>query len=217
MPVEESRVNGRHTGDHEAPEISTLSQVLDLVWAKLSLGAEPKSSDYHVASIATIDPQGWPSVRSVVLRKTSRSQNLVVFHTDSRAPKFQHIQSNDRVAWLFYSRRDKIQIRLQTRATVHLGDQLAHQTFDTMPARCQRVYMAPDAPGALAGAPTGNLPPGMEDRTPSPDEARLCRSVFAVIDCHVESIDWLYLAATGHRRAIFCWDGKQFAGSWAAP
>jgi hypothetical protein len=215
MPGGAQRVIGR--AEFPAPVYESLGGVLDSVWEKLNLGAEPKSSDYHVASVATIDPSGWPHVRSVVLRKAVRSQRLVVFHTDVRAPKFLQIQSNNHVSWLFYSRREKIQIRLQTTAQLHASDEMCRRVFDAMPARCQRVYLAPEAPGKLSPVPTGNLPDDLEDRTPTPQEAAIGQSVFGIVSCQIHSIDWLYLAATGHRRALFCWDGKEFIANWANP
>ncbi len=38
---------------------------------------------------------------------------------------------------------------------------------------------------------------------------------FTVIQCKIKSIEWLYLAAKGHRRAIF--DLKRNKESWLIP
>jgi len=38
---------------------------------------------------------------------------------------------------------------------------------------------------------------------------------FTVIKCKIKSIEWLYLAAKGHRRAIFDLDNKK--NSWLVP
>mgnify|MGYP001416282678 CR=1 FL=1 len=38
---------------------------------------------------------------------------------------------------------------------------------------------------------------------------------FTVIKCNIKSIEWLYLAAKGHRRAIFNFENKK--NSWLVP
>ena len=40
---------------------------------------------------------------------------------------------------------------------------------------------------------------------------------FAPVRAHVETLEWLYLAVRGHRRARFCFANGQAEGQWLVP
>jgi hypothetical protein len=201
-----------------APPELTQDSILREVWEKLTLGAEPAGSDYHVMAVATVDEMGMPQVRNVVLRQATAVERLLVFHTDRRSPKFRELTANPRAALLFYSRKDKVQIRLQVETRLAgTGDDRVRAVYQSMPPRCQRVYLAPEAPGTPSPQATGNLPDEFLDRTPQQSEAAEGLANFVAVECRVHRIDWLSLAATGHRRACFTWNGADFEGAWTNP
>ena len=79
--------------------------------------------------------------------------------------------------------------------------------------------MAEAAPGKPVAHPSSGLPDWIEGR--QPEEAQLAdyRGNFATLLVEIDTIEWLYLANAGHRRARWQWDAAQnaWAGSWLIP
>ena len=54
----------------------------------------------------------------------------------------------------------------------------------------------------------------------APDEAGLIaggEENFSVIDIMIDQLEWLYLHASGHRRALFSWQNDHLTATWLAP
>ena len=66
--------------------------------------------DATACAIATVDPDGCPAVRVVLLK--DRSQDDYTFFTDQRSRKGQHLQRNPRAEMLFYWRELERQVRI---------------------------------------------------------------------------------------------------------
>ncbi len=195
----------------------SLDQILKESWAALVAGAQSAKSDYHLATIATADDDGLPEARTVVLRRAKPSARLLAFHTDARAPKVAQIRARPDIAWHFYSREDRVQLRLRSIATVHAGDDAAREAFEGSRLSSRRCYLAPHPPGSPADGPSGNLPTWVEDRVPEETEAAPGFANFALITAQVTELDWLWLASKGHRRARFRWEGDRCASTWVHP
>ena len=75
------------------------------------------------------------------------------------------------------------------------------------------------APGQAVDAPTSGLEPALEGVKPTPEQVAPARAHFAVLLVEVQTIEWLYLAHDGHRRAIFDWDPdrNRWDGRWLVP
>jgi pyridoxamine 5'-phosphate oxidase len=58
-------------------------------------------TDPNAMAIATVSPQGHPSVRNVLLKHWSREEGLI-FCTSSNSKKAKHLEQNKHVALLFY-------------------------------------------------------------------------------------------------------------------
>ena len=70
--------------------------------------------------------------------------------------------------------------------------------------------------GTPLPAPASGLPAWAEGQQPTAEQIVPARPHFAVLWVQVTAIDWLHLANSGHRRAVFrAADGWQ--GEWRAP
>ena len=49
------------------------------------------------------------------------------------------------------------------------------------------------------------------------EESEIGYKNFCVIETYIKSIEWLYLAAKGHRRAYFNLNKKQLENKWLIP
>jgi hypothetical protein len=186
-------------------ESVALADVLHHLWDELRTGAARGGHPFHTPALATTTADG-ASLRTVVLRAADRKLRRLLCHTDFRSPKYAEVQANARVAWLFYDRERKLQLRLWGTGRLHHRDALAKARWVASPDRSRACYRADLAPG---------WPVDGMSRSPWLDEEGLAN--FAVIDCRVDTIDWLYLRSDGHLRAKFLWSDGTWQGTWIAP
>lgn len=189
----------------------SLDSVLQDAWWLIEDGAADRRSPYHLPAAATVTRDGAPSLRTVVLRGVDRGSRSVRFHTDRRSAKVAELTAEPRLALHFYDPAIQTQLRLFGRASLHSEDRVARKAWDESAAMSRLCYAAPDVPGASV---------------PAPPPAPLIDSVgdgegfenFCAVILPVERLEWLHLAASGHRRAVFAWNaaGDVTAG-WVAP
>ncbi len=191
-------------------------EILQQTWERLQTAAVDRKDPFHQIAVATSSPQG-PQCRIVTLRDVDSANRTLRFHIDVRSPKFSQIQSDPQVALLLYSVEDKLQIRLDTRATLHTDDDVADQAWAGSQLLSRRCYCQTLPNGTLVDRPTASLPPDLADRQPTEEESQAGRPNFAVVLCQVHLIDWYSLAFTGHQRAIFQWQNDVWTMNWAVP
>jgi hypothetical protein len=180
-----------------------LDHVLRSAWAELAHAVVKRQHAFHTPTLVSLDLSGAPVARTVVMRAVSIERAEIRCHTDRRSPKIREISRDPRVAWHFYAPELKLQLRLKARATVHLDDAVADEAWAQSSLSSRRCYLAPNAPGAICEQPSPNLPEHLLGRIPTLEESLSGRAHFAAITTIVNEIDWLWLAADGHRRARF--------------
>ena len=185
-------------------EIARLDSIFVQIWIDLGQGALRGRHPFHTPVLATQGDAG-PDARTVVLRDADAGLRRLICHTDIRSPKIRALQSQPQVAWLFYDRSNNTQLRARGRVRVSHDDELARTRWKASAARSRDCYHAALAPSTPASSPAA----------PEPLESGF--ENFAVIDCEVDSIDWLYLQHGGHLRARFDWRDGQWASTWLAP
>ena len=183
----------------------TFDEILRGIWESLREGADRGAHPFHTPVLASAHGQS-PDVRTVVLQQADETRRELICHTDIRSPKVSGFRKNPRVAWLFYDRQAKVQLRLHGKVSIHHADELATARWEKSSPSSRRCYHAPHAPGTgLAG--DGDRAVELEEGFDN----------FAVISSGVFAIDWLFLQAGGHLRARFEWDGGHWMGDWIAP
>jgi hypothetical protein len=182
-------------------------------WARLVRGAADRRSALHTVQVATGGPEG-PRVRTVVLRGADPQARSLRFHTDQRSGKVAALTAEPRVEVCGYDPRAKIQLRLRGLATLHRDDALADAAWAATGAGSRLCYRAPLGPGTALDTP-GLADPS--DALRHPADPELGRSAFTAVTVSVAEIEWLYLAARGHRRAVFLWQDGVWRGQWLAP
>ena len=197
-------------------EKQDLEKIVDQIWSYLSEGAAGSRSSFHLASLGTVK-DNFPKVRTVVLRKVIREENSLIFHTDRRSSKYDEIQSNGNVSLLFYSKEDKIQIRIEGTATIHENDQLVETQWQNSSISSRKCYLAAPGPGTETLMPGSGIPAVFENRLPDEEESEAGRENFCAVKIKVRKIDWLYLRSSGHLRAMFNLIGDKDKASWLIP
>ena len=79
----------------------------------------------------------------------------------------------------------------------------------------RRCYLTDDAPGSVSSKPTSGMISKLEDFDYTMEQSEKGYENFTVIKCNIKSIEWLYLAAKGHRRAKF--DLETNKNDWLVP
>lgn len=205
-----------------SPEIPIFYNDLDLTLLEIQRliaeGATNRKAAAHHPIIATIDANGYPSQRVMILRECDWAHSALRFHTDLRSDKIAHITGETHASALIYDEAAKSQIRLSGK--ISLGtDEAAEQAWDASTEFARRCYMAQSAPGSAANAPMSGLPAWIEGKQPTLDMLKDARQNFAILWFEFDRIDWLYLANNGHRRAKFMRDiqSHTWVGNWLVP
>lgn len=186
-------------------------------YALLTRGARDRRSAFHTPVLATASADGIPQARTVVLRGFDVEARMLSVHTDVRSDKVTEIETNAGVALLFYDPAQKIQIRVAGTAGVHTNDPVAKAAWSKLQAFSRRCYLAAP-PGRDSAEPTSGLVAELERRAPTLTESEAGFAHFAVIRTTIRRLDWLYLAALGHRRAAITWDESgQAEATWLTP
>ena len=153
--------------------------------------------------------------RVVVLRKASQQNNFIQYHSDIRSSKIEKIKKNPNCSILFYGKQEKIQLRLKAECTVHFNDEITKESWENTGHISRKCYLVTNAPGTESVTPTSGLDGKFDNFNYTKEEGETGYKNFCVIRCKVKSIEWLYLAAKGHRRAIF--DLENNKKNWLVP
>ena len=196
-----------------------LDAVLADVWQRLGRAAKDRRAAMHTPVVATIAPDGVPSQRVMVLRSFDRSSATLRFHTDSRAAKAQQVGAGGPVSILGYDADAKRQFRLSGIARIETDTPAADQAWREATLFARRCYLADPAPGTVSELPVSGLAADIEGRKPEDEhEVAPGRANFALLMAQIDTIEFLHLAHTGHRRAIFRKAARDvWQGEWLVP
>ena len=153
--------------------------------------------------------------RVVVLRKASQQNNFIQYHSDIRSSKIEKIKKNPNCSILFYGKQEKIQLRLKAECTVQFNDEITKESWENTGHISRKCYLVTNGPGTESVTPTSGLDDKFDNFNYTKEESETGYKNFCVIKCKVKSIEWLYLAAKGHRRAIF--DLENNKKNWLVP
>lgn len=188
--------------NHENAALGTLE---DMIWSLLAEGVRDAKNPFHTPGFATFGDKG-PEVRTVVLRHADPNMRQISCHTDWRPSKRGEIEIDERVSWLFYNRERKTQLRLGGRATPHKGGVVTQKRWERSSPGSRGYFHQLQSPGTPVEEPLVT-PKNPESGYPN----------FTVLMCTVDIMDWLFLGATGHRRAVLLRQQGAWAAKWVAP
>ena len=190
--------------------------ILDHLWQLLVRGGADRRSPLHTPVVSSITEAGAHDARVMVLRKAEPALARLRFHSDARSPKCPQLHGRP-VCVLGYHAQENIQLRLHGQAQVEQDTDAANAAWSASTLFARRCYLAQYPPGTALEAPASGLPAEVEGQQPTPEQIAPARPNFAVLHIEVQSIDWLHLANTGHRRARFTREGEGWSAQWLAP
>ena len=172
------------------------------IWSLLSNAVTDRNSEFRTPVFICGNDKDLDG-RVVVLRKADQQNNFVQYHSDIRSSKIKKIKNNPNCSVLFYGKEEKIQLRLKTECKVHFNDEITRESWEKTGHISRKCYLVTNGPGTESETPTSGLDSKFNNFNFSKEESEAGYKNFCVIICKIKSIEWLYLAAKGHRRAIF--------------
>lgn len=171
-----------------------LAASLDHAWHVLEEATRNRRSGFRTLAVATNDPMGRPNIRTVVLRACDRGENYLTFNTDRRSPKMAEIAADPRAMIHGYDAAQKLQLRIGCQLAI-ADEAFRAMRWEKTAAMSRECYHVAAVPSAQIETP--------DHIVFDANASNGGYTHFQPIIAHIETIEWLYLAAQGHRRARF--------------
>ena len=178
------------------------------IWSMLDDAVTNRNSTFRIPVFVCGDQKDFDG-RIVVLRKSDQSNNILQFHSDIRSEKITKLKSNKNASMLFYDKEEKIQVRLKVECIVNHSNEITKESWSKTGHISRKCYLVDNGPGTESANPTSGLKPELDNFEFTMEESEKGYKNFTVIQCKIKTIEWLYLAAKGHRRARFELDNNK--------
>jgi hypothetical protein len=177
-----------------SPEVLKDGHVFEnAIWRMLARGVVDAKHAYRLCNLATVNSEGKPDTRTVVLRACDIPNRSLSFHTDIRSQKVAHFHHQTEVCMHFWDHKESLQIRVYGKVTIHHLDEVAAKKVENLPANQKELFGYSIPPGSVL---SGNETDFFQENLVKPH--------FAWITIAVESIDALHLGRSGvHTRVKF--------------
>ena len=179
-----------------------LKEIKKKIWSMLDDAVTNRNSQFRIPVFICGDQKDFDG-RIVVLRKSDQSNNLVQFHSDIRSDKIPKLKNNRNASMLFYDKEEKIQIRLKVECIINHDNNITKESWKNTGHISRKCYLVDNGPGTKSLNPTSGLKPELDNFEFTMEQSEEGYKNFTVIQCKIKSMEWLYLAAKGHRRARF--------------
>ena len=179
-----------------------LKEIIKKIWSMLDDAVTNRSSQFRIPVFVCGDQKDFDG-RIVVLRKSDQSNNLLQFHSDIRSDKIPKLKNNKKASMLFYDKEEKIQVRLKVECTINHENEITKESWSKTGHISRKCYLVDNGPGTESPSPTSGLKPELDNFEFTMEQSEKGYKNFTVIQCKIKSMEWLYLAAKGHRRARF--------------
>ena len=184
------------------------------IWLMLDDAITNRASPFRIPVFICGDQSDFDG-RIVVLRKSNQSNNVIQYHSDIRSDKISKLKNNKNAAMLFYDKEEKIQVRLKVECVINHNNKITKESWLKTGHMSRKCYLVDSGPGTETSSPTSGLKPELDNFEFSMEQSEEGYKNFTVIQCKIKSMEWLYLAAKGHRRAKF--DLEDNKDTWLIP
>ena len=186
---------------------SELTETLDAANKILTTAVDDARTLFHTPVVSSYDGKIISS-RVMVLREFNLENRKMRFHTDHRATKINEFSFISSATVIGYDPNLKIQIKLQGEISTHHDDQVTKQAWNDSTSRSKKCYSVKGGSSKAIDDPAEydikefNVEEGYRN--------------FAVLIFKFDTLEFLFLKSTGHRRAIHKWE-NDLKSSWLVP
>ena len=195
---------------------NSLDKIYLTIWELLKTGLTNRDLPFHIP-VFICGHDSNTDGRMVVLRGISKKYKNLWFHTDIRSKKIRTLKTNPIASLLFYDKEEKIQLRITGKAKINYQNSITKKSWNKTTHMSRQCYLGNKAPGSEALLPTSGLTKEVDNHKYSMEESETGYKNFCVVEIFIESIEWLYLAARGHRRAYFTLKNSSVEKKWLIP
>ncbi|MDC1146565.1 pyridoxamine 5'-phosphate oxidase family protein [Candidatus Pelagibacter sp.] len=189
-------------------------EIKNKIWSMLDNAIKDRSSPFRIPVFICGGQDDFDG-RIVVLRKSNRENNFIQYHSDIRSDKIAKLKTNKSASMLFYDKEEKIQVRLKVECIVNHDNDITKQSWLKTGHMSRKCYLVDKAPGTKSNDPTSGLKSELDNFDFTMEQSENGYKNFTVIQCKIKTMEWLYLAAKGHRRARFDLENKK--DTWLVP
>jgi len=193
------------------------SEILNNIFQMIDHGAIDRRSPIHTPIIASIDSDGYPNQRIMVLREFDAKSQILRFHTDARSPKIQEITNNNAMSILAYDPHKRIQLKLYGEGQIIKEGNAVIEAWIQTDVMGRRCYLCEPGSGTMVSQPMSGISNALQSRRPTLEESETGRKNFAVLLIKIHQIDWMHLNSQGNRAASFKKTDGGWNGHWIIP
>jgi len=195
---------------------NNLDKVYSKIWDLLNLGLKNRNAPFHIP-VFICGNKNKIDGRIVVLRGIDEKEKKIWFHSDIRSNKVKILKSNSEARLLFYDKIEKIQLRIGVNTKINFQNDITEKSWKKTAHMSRQCYLGKKAPGTTSFEASSGLTENVDNLKYSLEESENGYKNFCVIETFIKSIEWLYLAAKGHRRAYFTFKNNSFEKKWLIP
>ena len=193
-----------------------LDKVYLKIWNLLKEGLQNRDAPFHIP-VFICGSKNKIDGRVVVLRGIDEIKKKIWFHSDIRSNKIKTLKFNPEATFLFYDKSEKIQLRIVGTSKINYQNDTTLASWKKTAHMSRQCYLGDKAPGTSASKPTSGLSEDVDNLKYSKEESEIGYKNFCVVETFINSIEWLYLAAKGHRRAYFLIKNNSLEKKWLIP
>ncbi len=193
-----------------------LNKVYLKIWDLLKTGLLNRDLPFHIP-VFICSYKNKSDGRIVVLRGIDEKEKKIWFHSDIRSNKIKILKSNPEATLLFYDKNEKIQLRISGNVKINYENQVTKRSWEKTAHLSRQCYLGDKAPGTNSSIPASGLTIEVDNLKYTKEESEVGYKNFCVIELYIKSIEWLYLAAKGHRRAYFNIANDTLEKKWLIP
>ena len=186
------------------------------IWKLLEVGLQNRDAPFHIPVFICSNDSSADG-RVVVLRGVSKEDKNLWFHTDIRSRKIKALKNNPIGTLLFYDKGEKVQLRIIGKTKVNYKNATTKKSWASTRHMSRQCYLGEKAPGSKVSSPTSGLTEKIDNYKYSIEDSEIGYESFCVVEFFIQSIEWLYLAAKGHRRAYFNVKKSSVEKNWLIP
>ena len=193
------------------------NEIFEDIKRNLTRGVKDRKHTFHTPVFCNIDNENSIESRVVVLRQFDSPNMVLNFHTDFRSPKILGLQQNNNSLLVFYDHKLKIQLRIKTTSTINNQNKVTQEMWEQTKLFSRKCYLTEKAPSSSTNLPEDGIDQSLGGREPTLEESERGYKNFTVVQNQIQQIDWLYLAASGHRRLKIILEKQIPSFQWIIP
>ena len=193
------------------------NEIFEDIKRNLTRGVKDRKHTFHTPVFCNVDNENSIESRVVVLRQFDSPNMVLNFHTDFRSPKILGLQQNNNSLLVFYDHKLKIQLRIKTTSIINNQNKVTQEMWDQTKLFSRKCYLTEKAPSSSTNLPEDGIDQSLGGREPTLEESERGYKNFTVVQNQIQQIDWLYLAASGHRRLKIILEKKIPSFQWIIP